>query len=135
MTCGNTEGRCAETSRPSGVPDGAGLTGQEPTAERRRLTWLAEADALVPRAPVPPAVHAPVSTVTAASAHRTTRSVGIGHAMQDLIEVAVPGRRTLAAARWHLPRPSSKPPTDLAVECRAPRPRARLAPSAGQETP
>src|SRR4029079_5133459 len=28
MTCGNTDGRCALMSHPSGVPDGGGVTGQ-----------------------------------------------------------------------------------------------------------
>ena len=32
MICGNTDGRCAVTSQPSGVPCGAGVVGQAPAA-------------------------------------------------------------------------------------------------------
>jgi hypothetical protein len=86
MICGNTDGRCVLMSQPSGVPDGAGVIGQEPAPVEDDALELAEAEP-VPAEPVPP-VQAAITTTSAHSiAEREDRVMA-----RSVAEVAGPGR-------------------------------------------
>jgi hypothetical protein len=55
MICGNTDGRCAPTSQPSGTPEGAGDTGHDPATGDGCADALEDGAVLTV---VPGAVHA-----------------------------------------------------------------------------
>src|SRR4026209_2637940 len=69
MTCGNNDVRCALMSHPSGVPDGGGVTGQDPAPVEDDVPGLDAAG--VPVLPPPPPVHA--ATVMSSAHSRASR--------------------------------------------------------------
>ena len=89
MTCGNTDGCCAPTSQPSGVPWGGGVVGQSAVApEPDGVTAEALAEAIVGAVDAP----GPEQAVrTATAAHRSTAR------MAGVMAEGSPGEQLMAA--------------------------------------